>query len=127
MRVDHPDPALAVTGLVGADRAEAWFVVATVDTPVTQSVGPVRLPGLDPERRYLVVDRTPPGPAHRAEMGETWLDGDGVVVDGRALDVVGLRFPALPPRARACCTCGRRGDQDLRSQAVALSADVAGT
>lgn len=99
VRVDHPDPALIGTGLVGADRAEAWFVIAAVDTAVTQSAGAVRLPGLDPDRTYVVVDRTPKGRAHRAEIGDTWLDGDGVTLTGRALDVVGLRFPALAPES----------------------------
>jgi alpha-galactosidase len=29
---DHPDPAVLVTGVVAEDRAEAWYVVATVAT-----------------------------------------------------------------------------------------------
>ena len=73
--------------------------MATVDTSVTQSVGAVRLPGLDPDRSYVVTDRTPPGERHRAELGDTWLDGAGVVLPGRMLGAVGVRFPALPPEA----------------------------
>ena len=85
VRGDHPDPAVLVTGVVAPDRSEGWYVVATVDTPVTQSVGAVRLPGLDPDRSYLVTDRTPPGERHRAELGDTWLDGAGVALTGRML------------------------------------------
>ena len=66
VRGDHHDPAVLVTGVVAPDRSEAWYVVATVDTPLTQSVGAVRLPGLDPGRAYSVSERTPAGrPAPR--------------------------------------------------------------
>jgi alpha-galactosidase len=99
VRGDHQDPAVVVTGVVAEDRSEAWYVVATVDTTVTQSVGAVRLPGLDPERSYAVTDRTPSGNRHRAETGSTWLEGDGVVLGGSTLGTVGVRFPALPPEA----------------------------
>ena len=91
--------AVVVTGVVAEDRSEAWYVVATVDTTVTQSVGPVRLPGLDPDRSYAVTDRTPSGARHRAELGSSWLEGDGVVLGGRLLGEVGVRFPGLPPEA----------------------------
>jgi alpha-galactosidase len=97
VRGDHPDPAVLVTGVVAPDRAEAWYVVATVDTTLAQSVGPVQLPGLDAHRSYAVADRTPPGPRHRAHLGETWLDGLGVRLPGSALGELGVRFPALPP------------------------------
>jgi alpha-galactosidase len=97
VRGDHADPAVLVTGVVAPDRCEAWFVVATVDTTVTQSVGAVLLPGLDPDRTYLVADRTPSGDGHRAGIGSTWIDGDGVVLGGRALAEVGVRLPATAP------------------------------
>ncbi len=98
VRGDHHDPAVVVTGTVAADRSEAWYVVATVDMPLTQHVGPVRLPGLDPAAVYRVVDRTPPGDRHRAHLGEHWLDRpDGVLVDGRALREVGVGLPPLAP------------------------------
>jgi len=99
VRGDHHDPAVLVTGVVAPDRSEAWYVVATVDTPLTQSVGSVRLPGLDPARSYAVTDRTPAGARHRAELGFTWLDGDGIQLAGGLLAAVGVRFPALPPEA----------------------------
>jgi alpha-galactosidase len=97
VRGDHPDPAVVVTGVVAADRSEAWYVVATVDTTVTQSAGVVRLPGLAPDASYAVTDRTPSGDGHRAELGSSWLDGDGVVLGGAMLGTVGVRFPVLAP------------------------------
>jgi alpha-galactosidase len=96
---DDPDPAVVLTGVVAADRAEAWYVVAAVDTTVTQPVGTVQLPGLDPDRTYLVVDRTPAGDGHRAELGDTWLDGQGVRLTGRALGAVGVRLPGMAPES----------------------------
>ena len=99
VRGDHHDPAVLVTGVVAADRSEAWYVVATVDTPLAQSVGAVALPGLAPERRYVVTDQTPSGSRHRAGLGETWLDGSGLSLTGRMLGEVGVGFPALAPEA----------------------------
>ena len=80
-------------------RSAAWYVVATVDTTLSQSVGPVRLPGLDPAATYDVVDRTPAGPGHRGGLGTTWLDGEGVVATGATLGQAGVRFPPLAPEA----------------------------
>ncbi len=78
VRGDHPDPALVVTGVVAADAGEAWYVVATVDTPLTQSPAAVLLPGLDPARTYRVTRENPPADRHVvADLGSTWLDGDG--------------------------------------------------
>jgi alpha-galactosidase len=96
---DHHDPAVLLTGVVAGDRTEAWYVAATVDSTVTQPVGVVRLPGLDPDRTYLVADRTPAGHGHRAEMGETWLDGPGVRMTGRSLGAVGVRLPGMAPES----------------------------
>ena len=61
VRGDQPDPALVVSGAVAADAGEAWYVVATVDTLVTQSPAAVLLPGLDPARTYRVTRENPPG------------------------------------------------------------------
>ena len=91
VRGDHHDPAVVVSGIVAADRSAAWYVVATVDTTLSQSVGPVRLPGLDPAASYDVVDRTPAGPGHRGGLGTTWLVGVGIV-GGMALSLYLIWF-----------------------------------
>ncbi len=98
---DHPDPAVLTTGIVAADRTEAWYTVALVDSTVTQGPTPVTLPGLDPERRYRVVDRTPAGHQAVGFLGSSWLDGEGHVSSGRALAALGVRLPVqLPETAR---------------------------
>ena len=97
---DHPDPAVLVTGLVAADRSEAWYVVATVATPETQHPAPVRLTGLDLDRSYRLTDQTITGDAHRpdaADLGPWWAAGDGRGVSGRALAVAGVTLPVLAP------------------------------
>jgi alpha-galactosidase len=99
VRGDHPDPALVVSGVVAEDRAEAWYVVAAVDTLVTQSPTAVLLPGLDPARTYRVTGENPPGERHVADLGASWLDGDGIEVPGSVLGSAGVRLPVLAPES----------------------------
>lgn len=94
VRGDHPDPAVVVTGVVTDE--EGWYVVATVDSVVTQSPAPVTLPGLDPAGTYRVRSETPDG-QHAADLGRTWVHGEGVEVPGRVLTDLGVRLPVMPP------------------------------
>ena len=103
---DPADPAIAVTGVVAEDRAEGWYVVATVDTTTTQGPGAVVLPGLDPERSYRVTHETPEGYRHPADLGTTWLDdADGPVVPGSVLAALGVRLPVLAPESAVVVRC----------------------
>ena len=65
--------------------AEAWYVVAIIDTVVTQAPPSVLLPGLDPGRTYLLSVETPAGDVHASDRGTTWLDGEPVEVSGAVL------------------------------------------
>jgi alpha-galactosidase len=94
---DHPDPALMVTGIVGADRAEAWYVVAATASTQTQFPTPLQLTGLDPRCRYRVTRETATLDQHGMDLGETWTVGDGVVVPGSVLVGSGLRLPLVAP------------------------------
>lgn len=98
VRGDHPDPGLLVTGVVAQDRGEAWYVLAQRAAAETSSPVPVRLPGLDPERRYTVEavgPRDTGGPG--ADLSPSWLDGDPLVLPGSALTRSGVRPPVLAP------------------------------
>ncbi|MER7165888.1 alpha-galactosidase [Micromonospora sp. NPDC000207] len=98
VRVDHPDPAVWVYGVVAADRSAAVYAVAQLATSATRVPVPVRLPGLDPHRRYLVRPAEGvPGPAVLQRDAPGWLADDGVVLTGAALATLGLRPPALHP------------------------------
>ena len=92
---DHPDPAVQVTGIVGADRREAWYVVATVASTATQHPAPLRLSGLDPDRTYRLSEELPPtvgGP----DLTGAWTAVGGTV-SGRGLAEVGVALPVLDP------------------------------
>ena len=107
VRAPLHDPASAVHGVVAPDGSDALFALVQLATPETSVPGPVRLPGLDPARRYRVRPQ-PPGhtPAVRGLRPPAWL-AEGVTLPGSALEHAGLRAPALFPeqllliRARA--------------------------
>jgi alpha-galactosidase len=76
VRVDLPDPAFALHGVVAADRSEALFCFVALATSASERPGAVRLAGLDPDRRYRVND---------------------LALSGRALMSAGLQMPLLGP------------------------------
>ena len=65
VRIDHPDSSLTAAGVVAPDKSRAIYSYAAVATPDTSLRGRLRLPGLDPARRYRVapvlVGRVPSG------------------------------------------------------------------
>ena len=97
VRADQHDPSFALHGAVAPDRSDALYALVQLATPLTSVPGRLRLPGLDPDRRYRVTAQ-PPGdrPALRQRRPPEWL-ADGVELPGRALAAVGLRAPALNP------------------------------
>ncbi|MCZ7424888.1 alpha-galactosidase [Micromonospora sp. WMMA1949] len=100
VRVDHPDPAVQAHGVVAHDSSHAVYAVSRLATSAAQVPGAVRLPGLDPQRRYRV--RPPAGvpePALLELSPPGWLawPGDGITVTGSVLGSVGLQLPALHP------------------------------
>ena len=70
VRAELPDPAFALQGVVAQDRTEALFCFVALATSASERPGAVRLPGLDPERRYVV---------------------NGLTLSGRALMTAGSR------------------------------------
>lgn len=97
VHADLADPALDVRGVVARDGSEALFTIAAVATSAAHPLGRVRLPGLDPERRYRIAPLEPF--ARATEPGPASLDWLTVptVVSGRALGASGLRAPGLVP------------------------------
>jgi alpha-galactosidase len=98
VRAPQHDPAVAVHGVVAHDRSEALFAVVQLTSPETSVPGAVRLPGLDPARRYH-VQLQPPGdlPEHMRGIHPPPWTGERIVLPGSALGAVGLRAPALFP------------------------------
>ncbi|MFC7403714.1 alpha-galactosidase [Georgenia alba] len=97
VHADHPDDALWVHGVVGTDGAEAIFAVAALRTSPLTVPGPVRLPGLDPDRRYVVAPLLPDGDARARRGGSVAWWESGVTLPGRALGTTGLQIPHLNP------------------------------
>jgi alpha-galactosidase len=97
VRADQHDPSFALHGAVAPDRSDALFALVQLATPLTSVPGQLRLPGLDPDRRYRV---TPQAPGDRPDLRQRhapeWLTR-GVELPGRVLAGAGLRAPALNP------------------------------
>lgn len=94
---DHPDPAIWVNGVVAADGTDAVYGIVTVDRSVTWPPGRVRLPGLDPNRRYQLSPVYPadfyPEAAHVPE----WWD-KGLRLPGQVLATAGVQIPSMFPQ-----------------------------
>ena len=97
VRADHPDPASQVTGVVAADGSRGIYAWATLTASAFETPLPVRLPGLDPARRYRVALALPLTEHDVTQrVAPPWLAGE-VVLSGAALDVLGLPMPVLNP------------------------------
>jgi alpha-galactosidase len=98
VRVDHPDPALWVHGVIAQDGVAAVFALVAVATAVTAPPGPVRLPGLDPTATYRVRPLAPADlPAGVNLALPAWLERGGCELPGRVLGSAGLAAPDLFP------------------------------
>jgi alpha-galactosidase len=93
VRADHPDPAAYVHGVVTPEWALFAYIQLTSSARAVPA--PMRLPGLDPDRRYQVTPVAPAGqPMTLGRAGPGW---EPRVLTGRALAEVGLRPPLLAP------------------------------
>jgi alpha-galactosidase len=117
VRLDHPDETLIAGGVVAHDRSSALYSFASVGRSEVVSLGRLRLPGLDPERRYrvtpLMLDfshgglRPPRWWGVRSSTVEEQNEGSlqfvadqdpvGVVLSGAALAQAGLQAAQLNP------------------------------
>jgi alpha-galactosidase len=94
VRIGTPDDTAWMHGVVAADRSAALVSYVQLDEPRNDQPAALRVPGLDPARRYQLRDVTP-GTLHSRRSG---LDEPGipaVQVSGAALAEIGL---AVAPR-----------------------------
>ncbi|OOP61262.1 alpha-galactosidase [Arthrobacter sp. SRS-W-1-2016] len=102
VRADVPDDSLMVHGVVSDDGGSALFAVVSTRTSFAEQPGRVAIPGLDPERSYMVQAIFPaPGDADYARtftqvQPPAWLPS-GAEASGRFLAEVGLPMPVLNP------------------------------
>ena len=100
VRVDTPDDTAWMHGVVAHDRSAALMSYVQLDEPRNDQPAALRVPGLDPARRYLVTDVTP----GERLLGAAGLADDrvpGVEASGAALAGIGLAIPPQRPLAAA--------------------------
>ncbi|WP_336920835.1 alpha-galactosidase [Aquipuribacter sp. SD81] len=102
VRGDERDGAW-LHGVVSAARDHAVYAYVRLTTGADVLPGLLRLPGLDPSRRYRVrlVDatgRADPAPAGAVNAPPAWT-ADALEVGGRALSAHGVALPVLHPAA----------------------------
>lgn len=96
VRVDHPVAELSVSGSVAADGSEALFSLTLLARPSTWPPGLVRIPGLDPDTRFVVELVGPLTTGSTANEVPQWQLSP-TVLTGRMLATVGLQVPAMRP------------------------------
>ena len=122
-RIDHPDPSVVAHGVVAPDGERAIYSYALVSGSAVLSPGRLRLPGLDPVRRYHVAPVQVGRPASGLRPPSWWsagplvprprdsdaahqdvdrsrpvdADGNGMVARGAVLAKAGLMAPLIDP------------------------------
>ncbi|SFF91791.1 alpha-galactosidase [Curtobacterium sp. YR515] len=92
------DPGLATTAVVARDRSRALVRVARTVTGPRSLAVPLRLRGLDRERRYRVAPVTGLRVPKGVDVTRTpWIERGSVELSGAVLEDVGVRLPALAP------------------------------
>jgi alpha-galactosidase len=96
VRIDTPDDTAWMHGVVAADSSTALMSYVQLDEPRTGQPAALRMPGLDPRRRYRVTDVTPVASRPR-QAGATDARLSAVEVSGAALAGIGLAIPPQRP------------------------------
>lgn len=98
VRADGDDPAWCLHGVLSADGDTGIYALVALRACESALPAPLRLPGLDPDRRYTVRPLRV-GPAARTvqEAAPAWLRVGEVRLPGRVLAEVGLPAPLLAP------------------------------
>jgi alpha-galactosidase len=94
VRVDHPDPAAWLHGVVSADRTRAVFAFVQLATSTSESPAALRFPALDPDADYeLTVE---PGVSAARDSWPRWAAAGGsLTLPGRVLTELGVAGPNL--------------------------------
>jgi alpha-galactosidase len=97
VRVEHPDPAAWVHGVVAADRGHAVFGYVQCETSAAENGAPIRFAGLAPDARYRL--EVLPELSAAAQFLPDWATaGDALVLSGAHLARVGVAAPRLANR-----------------------------
>ena len=89
VRIDTPDDTAWMHGVVAADQSATLLSYVQLDEPRNDQPAALRVPGLDPRRRYQVSDVTPdPRRSRRSGLWKARIPS--VQVSGAALAEIGL-------------------------------------
>jgi alpha-galactosidase len=94
VRVDTPDDSAWVYGVVAPDSSAALMNYVQLDEPGNDQPVALRVPGLDPGRRYRLTDVTP-AQRRPQRSGLQEVQISDIEVSGAALGEIGL---AIAPR-----------------------------
>lgn len=97
VRADAASDAVVTHGVVARDRGEALFSYGVLDATDAALPEPLRLVGLDPERRYRVEVLELGAPAQVLEDAPPPWIAPGVELPGAVLAESGLAMPLLLP------------------------------
>ena len=91
-------PSSHAHGVYAADRSEALVAYVQLQTGMSLTPPTLRLPGLDPDRRYRIelVGRAATGRLGPSRLQPGWTT-EGIELTGRQLAVHGIQPPALHP------------------------------
>jgi alpha-galactosidase len=106
IHADLPDPAADLRGVVATDGSTALFARTQVSTSVDSPPDRVRLPGLDPERRYEVRMAGPSASSFRREPVLARR------LSGRALAEIGIEWSPQRPETTALLLARSLDDRD---------------
>jgi alpha-galactosidase len=103
IRLDTVDDTAWMYGVVAADQSAALMCYVQLDVPRNDRAAAMRIPGLDPARRYRATEVTPGERLlHRAGLVDDVDDQvPGVEVSGAALAEIGLAIPPQRPLTAA--------------------------
>jgi alpha-galactosidase len=97
VRVDHPDPAAWVHGVVAADRAHAVFAYVQLETSTYATASALRFAGLNPDAEYELT--VLPEVSAERDVWPLWAqEGENLALRGRVLSEVGVAAPQLVNR-----------------------------
>ena len=98
VRADPTDDARWVHGVVAGDAASALFAVVALSATRDGIPAPATLPGLDPDRDYLVEPvKLGEWPIVLQDAAPPWWTAGSVTLSGRILSTVGLPMLLLQP------------------------------
>ena len=98
VRTDEPTDDRYVHALVSPGADEALIALVTLATAAVAVPAPLRLPGLDPNRRYRIEPVALGSAPHAVQDAPpAWLAAGGITISGALLAELGLPVPLLGP------------------------------